>query len=74
MTFGSRFKEVSIHLVENEPMFVCTVRYGGFPWKSTAFRLKTSPEVSHGPDPQSRPFSTTQDRFGASSQKRLGED
>jgi hypothetical protein len=68
MKFGSRFKEVCIHIVENEPMFVCTVRYGGLRWKSTAFPLKTSPEVSPDLEEQSWPVSRTRSRFGASSQ------
>jgi hypothetical protein len=68
MTFGSRHKEIYIHLVENEPMFVCTVRYGGFPWKSTEFPFKTRPEISPEPEEASSPISRTRNRFGASPQ------
>ena len=73
MTFGSRFKEVYIRLVENEPMFVCTVRYGGLPWKSTEFPLKTRPEVAPDPEEEALPILRTRNRFGLSSREGTGE-
>ena len=74
MTFPSRFKEVCIRLVDNEPMFVCTVRYGGLPWRSTEFPLRTSPEVAPDPDEEALPILRARNRFGASSQEATGEE
>ncbi len=73
MTFGSRFKEVYIRLVENEPMFVCTVRYGGLPGKSTEFPLKTSPEVAPDREEEALPILRTRNRVRPSSRERAGE-
>lgn len=73
MIFGSRFKEVCIRLVENEPAFVCTVRYGGLPWKSTEFPLKTSPEAAPNPEEEALPILRTRNRFGAAQEFGTGE-
>jgi hypothetical protein len=73
MTFGSRFKEVYIRLVENEPMFLCTVRYGGLALKSTEFPLKTSPEVTPDPQEEAVPILRTRIRFGARQELGTGE-
>lgn len=73
MSFGSRFKEVYIRLVESEPKFVCTVRYGGLPGKSTEFPLKTSPEVTLAPEQEAVPILRTRNRVRASSQTATGE-
>ncbi len=73
MTFGSRFKEVCIRLVENEPMFVCKVKYGGLTWRSTEFPLKTSPEVAPDPGEEALPILRTRSRFDANSQQGIGE-
>lgn len=43
MTLGIRFKEVYIHLSEDERALVCTVRYGGLIEKATQFRLEMRP-------------------------------
>lgn len=40
MTFGIRFKEVYIHLSEDERALGCTVRYGGLIEKATQFPLE----------------------------------
>jgi hypothetical protein len=68
MTFGKRFKDVYIHLVENEPAFVCTVRYGGFLGKSVQFPLEIRPEVPLDIEDESSPVVRIRNRFGASSQ------
>jgi hypothetical protein len=73
MTFGRPFKEVYIHLVENEPMFVCTIRYGGFPGKSTEFPLKIRPEVSPAIEGEAPAVIRTRNRFGASPQGGTGK-
>jgi hypothetical protein len=73
MTFPGRFKEVSIRLVENEPMFVCTVRYGGLPWRSTEFPLRTSPEVAPDREEEPLPIHPARSRFGANARQGAGE-
>ena len=70
MTLGKRFKEVYIHLVENEPAFVCTVRYGGLLGKSVQFPLEMRPEVPPDIEDESLPVVRTRSGFGASSQGR----
>ena len=65
MTFGKRFKEVYIHLVEGEPAFLCTVRYGGFLGKSRQFRLEMRPEAPSDLEDESSPIVRTSNRFGA---------
>ena len=45
MTIGIQFKEVYVHLTENEPALVCTVRYGGLIGKSRCFPLEIGREV-----------------------------
>jgi hypothetical protein len=40
MPIGIYFKEIYIHLIENEPTVVCTVRYGGLIERSTKFSLE----------------------------------
>ena len=63
MTFGRPFKEVYIHLVENESAFVCTVRYAGFLTKSTQFSLEIRPRSLENESPP-----IVRSRFGPSPQ------
>jgi len=73
MTFGRPFREVYIHLVENEPVFVCTVRYGGFPGSSTQVPLKIRPVAFPDLEEEPLPILRTRKRFGASPQGDTGE-
>jgi len=45
MKIGVQFKEIYIHLVENAPEFVCTIRYGGLIGKSKHFLLEIPREI-----------------------------
>jgi hypothetical protein len=73
MTFRNPLKEVYIRLVENEPVFVCTVRYGGFLGKSTEVPLKSRPEASPEIEEQPSPILRARNRFGASAESGAGE-
>jgi len=53
MTIGIQVKEIYIHLIENEPGLVCTVRYGGLIGKSKHFPLEIAPEVPLDHDEES---------------------
>jgi hypothetical protein len=55
MTIGIQFKEIYIHLTENEPGLVCTVRYGGLIGRSTHFPLEIGREVPPDLDEESLP-------------------
>lgn len=66
MTFRNPFKEIYIRLVENDPVFVCTVRYGGFIGKSTEVPLKSGPEASPNAEEQPSPILRARNRFSAS--------
>ena len=70
MTIGIQFKEVYIHLIENEPALVCTVRYGGMIGKSTHFPLEIGREVPPDLDQESEslPIVRIRNRRGESTQ------
>ena len=66
MTNGIQVKEIYIHLIENEPGFVCTVRYGGLIGKSKYFPLEIAPEVALDLDEESFPVVRIRKRRGDS--------
>ena len=68
MTIGIQFKEVYIHLIENEPALVCTVRYGGMIGKSTYFPMEIGREVPPDLDQGSLPVVRIRNRRGESTQ------
>lgn len=55
MMIGLQFKEIYIHLNENDSAFVCTVRYGGVIGKSTHLPLATNLEVPSDLEQDSMP-------------------
>jgi hypothetical protein len=68
MTIGIQFKEVYIHLTENEPALVCTVRYGGFIRNSRRFPLEREREVLPDLTEESAPEVRIRNRRGDSPQ------
>ena len=68
MTIGIQFKEVYIHLTENEPALVCTVRYGGLIGKSRCFPLEIRREVPLDLDEEVLPVVRIRNRRGESTQ------
>jgi hypothetical protein len=62
MTFEMPFKEIYIHLPENDPAFVCTVRYGGLPGKATRVPLEVPPACAFEQEESS--IVRTRSRFG----------
>ena len=68
MMIGFQFKEICIHLNENDSAFVCTVRYGGVIGKSTHFPLETGRDVPPDLEQQSIPVVRIRSRRGESAQ------
>ena len=66
MTSGIQVKEIYIHLIENEPGFVCTVRYGGLIGKSKHFPLEIARDVPPDLDEESFPVVRIRNRRSAS--------
>lgn len=64
MTIEFHFKEIYIHLNENDSAFVCTVRYGGLIEKSTCFPLEIDPDVPSTPEQESMPAVRIRNRRG----------
>lgn len=56
MTNGIQVKEIYIHLIENEPGFVCTVRCGGSIGKSKHFPLQIARKTPPDLDEESLPI------------------
>ncbi len=50
MKFTMPSKEIYIRLAENEPVFVCTIRYGALASKATRFSVQAgmTPELDEG--------------------------
>lgn len=68
MTIGIQFREVYIHLSENEPALVCTVRYRGLIVKSTHFPLQVGRADPPKLDEESLPVVRVRNRRGDSPQ------
>ena len=66
MTIGFQFKEIYIHLNEDDPGFVCTVRYGGMIGKSTHFPLELGRDVPPDLDQESMAVVRIRNRRGES--------
>jgi len=66
MMTGFQFKEVYIHLSENDSAFVCTVRYGGVIGKSTQLPLAISLDVPADLEQESMPLVRIRNRRGES--------
>lgn len=67
MAIGIQFREIYVRLIENEPGFVCTVRYGGLIGKSRHFSLETVREVAPDRDEESLPVVRIRNPRGDSS-------
>ena len=66
MTIGIEFKEVYLHLIEDEPALVCTVRYGGLIGKSRCFPLQIGREAPPDLDEELLPVVRIRRRRGES--------
>jgi hypothetical protein len=64
MTFEMAFKEIYIHLPENDPAFVCTVRYGGVLGKATRVPLEVRTAAELDSEDETTSIVRSSRRFG----------
>jgi hypothetical protein len=68
MKLRKPFKEVYIRLVDNEPVFVCTIQYGGVLQKSVQFALAGEADVPDDAEGELSLVLRTRRRFATGAQ------